>query len=207
MANGLTGNIDGTAQRHYTLFELIFECYMPLLADSKAEFEKVINHLTHELSMLRTGRATPALVEDIQVEAYGTMQPVKALGSISVTDARTLAIEPWDGTVVKAIEKAIQESGIGINPAVDGKIIRLAMPMMTEENRQKLVKVMKEKMEEARVSIRQVREEVKKKIEKQDGIGQDAVRKDLADLDKTVKDYVAKIDAVGDKKEKEIMTV
>lgn len=180
---------------------------MSLLNDSKGDFEKVVEHLAHELGGLRTGRATPALVEDIQVEAYGTMQPVKALGSISVSDARTLAIEPWDTSVVKAIEKAIQESGIGINPAVDGKIIRLVMPMMTEESRQRLVKVMKEKMEDARVSLRRIREDVKKSIEKQTGVGKDDIRSELEQLDKAVKDYVAEIDQIGDKKEKEIMTV
>lgn len=180
---------------------------MSLLNDSKGDFEKAVDHLAHELGGLRTGRATPALVEDLQVEAYGTVQPVKALGSISVADARTLAIEPWDTSVVKAIEKAIQESGIGINPTVDGKIIRLVMPMMTEESRQRLVKVMKEKMEDAKISIRRIREEVKKAIEKQSGIGKDDIRSELEQLDKAVKDYVAQIEEIGDKKEKEIMTV
>lgn len=181
--------------------------FMSLLSESKGDFDKAVDHLAHELSGLRTGRATPALVEDIQVEAYGTMQPIKALGSISVPDAKTLAIEPWDTSVVKAIEKAIQESGIGINPTVDGKIIRLTMPMMTEESRQRLVKVMKEKMEDARVSIRRIREDVKKSIEKQTGIGKDDIRTELEQLDKTVKELIAKVDAIGAKKEQEIMTV
>ena len=115
---------------------------MPILNDYKPEFEKVLEHLIHEIGTLRTGRASPALVEDLAVEAYGTIQPVKALGSMSTPDARTLVIEPWDSSVVKAIESAIVASGIGVSPVVDGKIIRLIMPMMTEENRQKMVKVM-----------------------------------------------------------------
>lgn len=180
---------------------------MSIVNDHKPEFEKVIDHLQHEAGTLRTGRASPALVEDLPVEAYGTTQPVKALGSLSTPDARTLVIEPWDSSVVKAIEAAIIASGIGISPVVDGKIIRLIMPMMTEENRQKMVKVLNEKLEDAKIQIRKVREEAKKAIEKQTGIGQDDIRKELEALDKTVKEYTAKIDELGDKKEKEIMTV
>lgn len=180
---------------------------MSIINDHKTDFENTLVHLTHELGTLRTGRASPALVEDLQVEAYGTIQPVKALGSMSTPDARTLVIEPWDASVVKAIESAIVASGIGISPVVDGKIIRLIMPMMTAENRQKMVKVMHEKLEDARVQIRKIREEAKKKVEKQTGIGQDDIRRDLELLDKTVKDFVAKIDQMGEKKETEIMTV
>ena len=180
---------------------------MGILDEFKPEFEKVIDHLNHEIGTLRTGRASPALVEDLAVEAYGTTQPVKALGSMSTPDSRTLVIEPWDSSVVKAIETAIIASGIGVSPVVDGKIIRLIMPMMTEENRMKMVKVMNGHLEDARVQIRKVREEAKKTIEKQTGIGQDDIRHELEQLDKLVKDYVAKIDDMGDKKEKEIMTV
>jgi ribosome recycling factor len=180
---------------------------MSLIDEYKPQFVKVIEHLTHEVSALRTGRASPALVEDLEVEAYGTMQPVKALASLSTPEARTLVIEPWDVSVVKAIESAITASGLGVAPVVDGKIIRLNMPMMTEESRQKLVKVLHEKLEEARVAIRRVREEVKKKIEKQTGVGQDDIKRDLEHLDKAIKDYNAEIEAVGNKKEAEIMTV
>ncbi|MFZ2682333.1 MAG: ribosome recycling factor [Patescibacteria group bacterium] len=180
---------------------------MDIINDYKPEFEKVLEHLHHEINTLRTGRASPALVEDLPVEAYGAMQPVKALGSMSTPDARTLVIEPWDSSVVKAIESAIIASGIGISPVVDGKIIRLIMPMMTEENRLKMVKVMHGFMEDGRVKLRKVREEAKKKIEKQTGIGQDDIRNQLEALDKLVKDFVSKIDDMGDKKEKEIMTV
>jgi ribosome recycling factor len=126
---------------------------------------------------------------------------------MSTPDARTLVIEPWDSSVVKAIESAIIASGIGISPVVDGKIIRLIMPMMTEENRQRMVKVMSEKLEDAKVQIRKIREEAKKKVEKQTGVGQDDIRHELEALDKLVKEYVMKIEETGEKKEKEIMTV
>lgn len=180
---------------------------MAILDEYKPQFEKVLEHLSQEVATLRTGRANPAMVENVQVEAYGSLQPIKALGSISTPDAKTLAIEPWDASVVKAIEAALVAANLGMAPNVDGKIIRLIMPMMTEENREKMVKVLNEKLEDTRVSVRKIREEVKKKIEKQSGIGQDDIRRELEQMDKVIKDYVAKVDAVGEKKEKEIMTV
>jgi ribosome recycling factor len=179
---------------------------MSILDDFKPEFEQILNHLIEELSVLRTGRASPALVENIQVEAYGTFQPVKALASMSTPDAKTLEITPWDTSVIKAIETAIQKSDIGINPTVDGKMLRLNMPMMTEETRKKMVKMMNEKLEDARIHIRKVREEAKKKTSAIEG-GQDVVRKEQEKLEKMVKEYVEKIDAVGEKKEKEVMSI
>ncbi len=180
---------------------------MSLIDDASPQFQKALDHLQKELSTLRTGRATPALVEDIEVEAYGASQPVKALASISTPDARTVRIEPWDGSVVQSIEKAIQESNIGITPTVDGKIVRLNMPMMTDESRQKLVKTMKEKLEDARIAVRQVREETKKKIEKLDGIGKDEKHSQLEDLDSAVKKINVEIDEIGKKKEQEITEI
>lgn len=180
---------------------------MSFITDAKTGFEKVIEHLKHELNAVRTGRATPAIVEDIQVEAYGAMQPIKALASIGTPDARTVQIEPWDASTVKAIETAIMKSDIGIMPTVDGKIIRLNMPMMTEETRMQMVKRMKEKLEEAKISIRKVREENKKGIEAQEGVGEDTIERELEQLEKMVKESTAKIDELGAKKEQEVMTV
>ena len=180
---------------------------MLIVQASKPAFEKVIEHLQHAVGSLRTGRASPALVDGIGVEAYGSVQPVKALASMSTPDARTLVIEPWDNSVVKAIESAIVAAGIGVAPVVDGKIIRLIMPMMTEENRQKMVKVLHERLEDAKIQLRQVREDSKKTIEKQTGVGQDDIRHELESLDKTVKEYVDAVHDLGNKKEAEIMTV
>ena len=180
---------------------------MSYIEDVKPLFAKVIEHLNTELSGIRTGRATPALVENIQVESYGSYQPVKALASISIQDARTLQIQPWDQKMVKPIEVAIIKSDIGIMPTVDGRSLRLSMPMMTDENRQRLVKVMKEKLEEARISVRQARDEIKKKIEKDDSMGQDENHRLLEQLDKATKEMNGEIDALGDKKEVEITTI
>lgn len=180
---------------------------MSYIDDAKPLFSKVIEHLQTELGGIRTGRATPALVENIQVEAYGAFQPVKAVASISIQDARTLQIQPWDQSMVKPIEVAIQKSDIGIMPTVDGKSLRLSMPMMTDETRQRLVKVMKEKLEESRISVRQVRDEIKKKIEKDESQGEDETHRLLEGLDKATKEMNAKIEELGAKKEEEITTI
>lgn len=180
---------------------------MSIVDEYKPEFAKVIERLQADLNTVRTGRATPALVEGVMVEAYGAFQPVKALGSLSTPDSRTLVIEPWDGSVVKAIETAIQKSDIGIMPTVDGKIIRLVMPMMTEETRLRMVKTMKEKLEDSRVALRQVREDARKAIGKVTGIGEDEIRRLQEGIEKMVKEFSAKIDEMGEKKEKEITTI
>src|SRR3989338_2910861 len=114
--------------------------------DAKPHFTRALEHLTHELGSLRTGRANPSIVEDIPVEAYGVTQPLKALAAISTPDSRTIRIDPWDASVTQAIESGIQKSDIGMNPAVDGKAIRLNIPMMTDETRQRMVKTMHEKL-------------------------------------------------------------
>ncbi len=179
---------------------------MSIIDDARPQFVKVIDHLVNELGALRTGRASGAILEPVMVESYGALQPLKALATITTPDSRTILIEPWDASVVKAIETAIMKSDVGIMPVVDGKSLRLAMPMMTEESRLKMVKLAKEKLEDARVSVRKVREELRKNIGKLDG-GEDEKRRLEESLEKTVKEYTAKIDELGAKKEKEITTI
>lgn len=179
---------------------------MSIIDDAKPQFQKVIEHCVAELGAIRTGRASAAILEPVQVEAYGALQPIKALATITTPDAKTILIEPWDSSVVKAIEVAIQKSDIGLNPVVDGKSLRLNMPMMTEETRLKMVKLAKEKLEDARVSIRKVREEARKGLAKVEG-GEDVKRQLEELLEKTVKEYTAKIEELGEKKEKEITTI
>ena len=180
---------------------------MANLQETKKLFSQALDHLASELATIRTGRATPAILDQVQVEVYGAYQPIKALASLSTPDSKTLQIDPWDTSVIKAIESAIVASDIGIMPVVDGRTIRLVMPMMTEENRKKLVKIANEKLEDARVAVRRIREDVRKDISKQTGIGEDTIRKEQEDLDKMTKDFVAQIDALGQKKEEEIMKV
>lgn len=179
---------------------------MSIIDDVKPQFQKVIDHCISELGAIRTGRASAAILEPVQVEAYGAIQPIKALATITVPDSKTILIEPWDGSVVKAIESALQKSDIGINPVVDGKSMRLIMSAMTEETRLRMVKIMKEKLEEARVSIRKVREDARKNIAKLEG-GEDEKHRLEEALEKSVKEFTAKVDELGDKKEKEITTI
>ncbi len=171
------------------------------------QFQKVIEFFEGELKTLRTGRATPELVDSVQVEAYGAQQPLKAVASISTPDPKTVQIEPWDASVVQSIEKALMEADLGMTPNVDGKIIRLNMPMMTDDNRQQMVKKLKEKTEDSKVKIRRIREDEKKVIDKQEGIGDDDKRRELENLESDVKDQVAKIDEMAKKKEEEITTI
>jgi len=176
----------------------------------KPVFEAVVEHFKGELNQMRTGRATPTLVEGLKVESYGSVMELKAVASISVQDAKTLIIEPWDKNLLKAIEKAIQESPIGVHPVVDSKVVRLSMPQMTEDSRKALVKAMKEKLEDSRVSVRGVREKVRNEImemEKNGEVGEDEKFMLLEELDKLTKEYVDRVDDLGKQKEEEIMTV
>jgi ribosome recycling factor len=174
------------------------------------EFEQVVEHLERELQTIRTGRAHPGLVELVPVEAYGGTMELKGVASITVPDAKTIQIEPWDKELVKAVEKALIQEDLGMQPAVAGTIIRLVMPPMTEENRARLVKQVHEKVEQARISLRNVRESVKNEIQKQEKakeIGEDTARRMREALDKRVKDENARIEGLGEKKAKDIMTI
>lgn len=180
------------------------------LLEHKPSFDAAVDHLRTEFGQMRIGRATPALVEGLQVEAYGSVMEMRGVGSISVLDAKTLVIEPWDKNLLKAIEKTIHESPLGVNPVVDSKVVRLTMPIMTEENRKALVKVMKEKIEEAKVAARGAREKVRGEImeaEKAGEFSEDEKFKLLEESDKLTKEYVEKIEDLGKQKEEEIMTV
>ncbi|HLC70131.1 MAG TPA: ribosome recycling factor [Patescibacteria group bacterium] len=178
--------------------------------DFQGDFEKVVEFLKQDISGLRTGRATTAMVDSITVEAYGTKQPLKAVASITVADAKSLAIDPWDKSQLGAIEKSIRDSGLGINPVNDGRLIRLVLPDLTSERRQELLKILNQKLEQARISVRKVREEARDLIEaeeKEGGMSEDDKFRAFEELEKMVKDYNDKIKEVGDNKEAEINTV
>lgn len=180
------------------------------LAMHSEQFEKSIEHLKHEISSLRTGRATPAIVEDVKVESYGTMQQLKAVASISVADAKTINIQPWDKGMLQPIETAIRNSDLGLSPVNDGQIIRLILPDLTSERRAELVKVLSKKLEEARIAVRKIREEVRNdvdKAEKAKEIGEDEKFGVYDDLEKMVKEYNDMIKQIGEEKEAEILKV
>ncbi len=182
----------------------------PFVQSKKADYQASLDHLHNELASLRTGRASPQLVENIRVEAYGSNMELKSTASITVQDAKTIIIEPWDKSLLQTIEKAIRDADIGVNPAVDGQIIRINLPQMTEETRKKLVKILKEKCEETKIALRGVRESCRDAVmkqEKENEIAEDVKFKMLEELDKLTKEFVEMVESIADKKEAEIMTV
>ncbi|HBB38469.1 MAG: hypothetical protein UV82_C0015G0009 [Candidatus Magasanikbacteria bacterium GW2011_GWD2_43_18] len=183
---------------------------MNIVQQHKEQFDKSIDHLHHEISSLRTGRANPAIVEDVKVEAYGTMQDLKSVASISVADAKTINIQPWDKGVLQPIETAIRNSDLGLSPVNDGVMIRLILPDLTTERRAELVKVLSKKLEEARIAIRKMREDVRtqiEKVEKAKEIGEDEKFGLQDDLEEMVKEYNDLIRQIGEEKEAEILKV
>lgn len=177
---------------------------------AKHDFEQVVDHLNKELQNLRSGRANASMVEDISVEAYGSMMELKGLASISIPDPKTIQIEPWDKNVTKDIEKALLGSNLGLNPNVSGSVIRLIMPAMTEENRKNMVKIVHQKAEQARIGIRNVREKVRDEIgadEEAKKISEDEKFRQLEQLDKVVVEWNAAIEKNAKDKEEEIMTI
>lgn len=174
------------------------------------EFQKVLVHLKSEFARLQIGRATPALVEDLKVEAYGSMQPLKGLASISVPDPKSLQIQPWDRGILGAIEKAIQAANLGLSPVNDGRIIRLPMPPLTEERRKELVKVIHQMAEQAKISIRTARGTAHgafKTMEEGKEITEDERRLSEKHLQEKVDAANKETEELAKKKEQDIMTI
>ncbi|MBB6636735.1 ribosome recycling factor [Cohnella thailandensis] len=184
---------------------------MPQSIKKNAEerMEKALGALKRDLSTLRAGRATPAILDRVQAEYYGAMTPVNQLGTINTPDSRTLIIQPWDKSALAAIEKAILKSDVGLTPANDGTIIRLNIPPLTEERRADLVKSTKKFGEEAKVAIRNIRRDANDDIKKKEKgeISEDESRRHQDDVQKITDRYVAEVDKILAAKEKEIMDV
>lgn len=180
------------------------------IEDHRGEYDHVIEFFASDLGGLRTGRANGAMVEDIPVEAYGSMMTVKGVGSVQVPDSKTILIEPWDKSLIKEIEKAIRNAPIGVNPVVDGSRVRVTLPSLTEEGRKELVKIVGKKAEEARIGVRNVREQVKDlivKAEKAKELTEDERFRMQEQLEVTTRGYNDKIVKMAEEKEKEIMTI
>jgi len=181
-----------------------------IILEAEEKMIKTEQVIQHEFAGVRTSKASPALVENIVVEAYGAQMRVRELASITTPEPRMIVIQPFDPTTVTAIEKAIQKSNLGINPAVQGKIIRIILPELSQERRLELDKLVKKMAEDGRVAIRNVRREALehlKKILKEHKISEDDFETYEKDLQKLTDDYIKKIDEHLAKKEKEIMTV
>ena len=178
--------------------------------DADGRMSRAVEALERELASIRTGRAATALVERIPVEYYGTNTPLNQLASISVPEAHSIVIQPWDRSALGAIEKAIQKSDVGLTPNVDGTVVRLNIPPLTEERRRDLVKLVHRRMEEARVEIRNHRRDVADEVKhaERDGeIGTDESRRELEALQKVTDRWTGEVDRVGKHKEQEIMEV
>jgi ribosome recycling factor len=181
-----------------------------ILLETEDAMEKGVEYMIHEFASVRTGKASPALVENIDVEAYGSTMKLKQLALITTPEPRLLLIQPFDASVTKDIEKAIKESKIGINPAVDGKLIRLPIPELSEERRKDLVKSVRQMAEEARVRLRSSRrtgiDEIKK-LEKEGKATEDDRRGFETEIQKLTDKFVKAVDAHVGTKEAEIMRV
>ncbi len=181
-----------------------------ILLEAEEKMSKTEQVVQHELVGLRTGRASPVLVENIPVEVYGSTMRIRELAGITVPEPRVLAIQPWDINTVHPIEKAILKSNLGVTPAVQGKIIRLVLPELSQERRHDMVKIARKLTEDGRVAIRNVRREANEAVKKESkggGIAEDQVEDSEKEIQKLTDQYIAKIDAHLASKEKEIMTV
>jgi ribosome recycling factor len=184
--------------------------YEEIVLETADKMEKCVEHFTHEMKGVRSGRASPGLVEGIRVSYYGTQTPLGQMAQISVPEPRQLAIKPFDASQIQEVSKAIQASGLGINPAVDGKIIRLTMPPLSEEQRKKLVGLVKEKAEASKVAIRAVRRDSNKHGDeslKNRVLTEDDLKNLKDEIQEATKEHEGKVDEILRKKIDELMTV
>ncbi len=182
----------------------------PVQQKTTEGMEKALEHLKRDLSGLRTGRASVALLDNIRVDYYGTMTPLRQVASISTPEARLITVQPWDVKLIKDIEKALAVSDLGITPSNDGKLIRIPLPPLTEERRRDLTKICKKHGEETKVQIRAVRREANeelKKLQKDGKMSEDDLRRSEAEIQKLTDQYIDKVDQVMKKKEEEILEV
>jgi ribosome recycling factor len=181
-----------------------------ILKETDSRMQKSIESLNREMSIIRTGRANPSLVEDILVDYYGVPTPLNQLSSISIPEARVLMIQPWDKQSLKDIEKGIQLANIGLTPNNDGTVVRLSLPILTEERRRELVRMVKRKVEDGHVSIRNIRRDsitILRNMEKNSEISQDESRRSQDRLQILTDGHISKMNLIGKEKESEVMEV
>lgn len=179
-----------------------------VLHNAEEKMKKAFESVTREFSEVRTGRASPGLVEGLHVDYYGTPTLLKQLASISVPDTHLIVIQPWDMSAIAEIEKAIMKSNLGITPSNDGKLIRLSVPQLSKERRQELARLVHKMTEEGRISLRTIRRDIKEhleKLEKDKFIPEDDKFRGIDELQKLIDKYIAKIDELLKNKEKEIL--
>ncbi len=181
-----------------------------ILHDAEERMKKSIEHFKHEMSTIRTGRATPSLLDMVKVDYYGTKTPLNQIGSVSAPEPRMLLVQPWDKNALAPIEKAIMEADLGLNPSNDGNVVRIPIPELSGERRRDLVKLVKKMAEDSRVSVRNIRRDVNddiKKLEKNHEISEDQMKDALDDVQELTNKYIKEVDTLLDEKEKEILEV
>ena len=181
-----------------------------ILQDTSSKMDKTIEAFKRELAAIRTGRATPALVDNIKVDYHGVPTPLGHMATISTPEAKLLLIQPWDRSALSAIEKAIQKSDLGLNPSNDGNVIRLTIPQLTEERRKELVKTVHKRAEERRVALRNIRRgalEELRELERNKDISQDEQRHAQERLQQVTDSFIKDVDRLGKDKETELMAV
>ena len=181
-----------------------------VIKDLETRMQAAVDLLGREFAGVRTGRANTALLDAVRVEAYGTMQSISQMASLSVPDPRSLVIQPWDTSQIGAIEKAILKSDLGLTPSNDGKVVRLVMPTLTEERRKQLAKTVGKFAEEARVAVRNVRRDANdrlKALAKDKKVSQDEERRAHEQIQKATDRFIAKVDELAKKKEQEVLAI
>lgn len=184
--------------------------WQELLKDTRQRMQQAKSALERELSGIRAGRATPALLEKIRVDYYGVPTPLQQMATIQVPEPRLLVIQPWDKSQIPAIEKAIQKSDLGLSPVTEGGVIRLAIPPLTQERRQELVKSVRHLAEQARVAVRNIRRDANDKVReliKEGSVSEDEGKRAQEEIQKLVDSTIAEIDRLLEEKEKEILEV
>ncbi|GEM86653.1 ribosome recycling factor [Meiothermus granaticius] len=179
-----------------------------LYSEARSHMQKALDALEHHLSTLRTGRANPAILNNIRVEYYGTPTPLNQVGTVSSPDARTLVVQSWDASALKDIEKAIRDSDLGLNPTNKGDALYISIPPLTEERRKELVKTVRHYAEEAKIAVRNARREAldqAKKLEKDKAVSEDDLKKAETEIQKITDEFIHKIDGALGKKEGEIL--
>jgi ribosome recycling factor len=180
------------------------------LEETRDKMHGAIEHAKGEFSTVRTGRATPALVEKLKIDYFGSDVPLQQIAGLTVAEARVLVINPYDKSAIKAIEKAIQASDLGVNPSNDGQVLRITFPQLTEERRKDLIKVVRQRAEDSRVAVRNVRRAARHELEaleKSGDISSDELERSEAALDKLTHDFVGEIDKLLSHKEQELLEV
>ena len=180
-----------------------------IYSDIKSRMSKTIEHYMHEIAIIRTGRASADILDSVKVDYYGSLSPLKNIAHVSVPEAQSISIQPFDPTSLEAIEKAIVASDLGLSPNNDGNLIRLSIPALTEDRRKELVKIVHKIIEEGRVAIRNLRREANeqlKALEKSHDLSEDNLKRSLDNIQELTDDYIKKLNDIQDSKEKEILS-